>query len=139
MLGNIFKSKPKFSFDILQGDKTMWTIYFIFSAISLVEVYSAASRLTYRSGDYLLPFRDHLTYLVIGLLIVIVTHNIPCRWFKLYPIFAGILSGILLLYLLIKGVMVNGAARWYWCWMHTLQDGKVPEAYRWVLYGLRTW
>lgn len=112
MLGNIFKSKPKFSFDILQGDKTMWTIYFIFSAISLVEVYSAASRLTYRSGDYLLPFRDHLTYLVIGLLIVIVTHNIPCRWFKLYPIFAGILSGILLLYLLIKGVMVNGAARW---------------------------
>lgn len=112
MTENLLKLRSKINFDILRGDKTIWTIYFIFSAISLVEVYSAASRLTYRSGDYLAPFRDHLTYLIIGLIIVIVTHNIPCRWFKIYPIIAGLLSGIMLLFLLARGVMVNGAARW---------------------------
>lgn len=107
------KNKFQIRTDFFKGDKTIWAIFFFLCAISLVEVYSAASMLTFRSGSFLTPIRNHATYLFIGLLVVIVTHNIPCRWFKFYPFLAGFIAAALLVALLIFGVATNGSRRWF--------------------------
>lgn len=106
------KTRFQIHTDIFKGDKTIWAIFFFLCAISLIEVYSAASTLTYRSGSFLDPIKNHATFLFVGLLVVIVIHNIPCRWFKFYPFIAGLLSVMGLLFLLAFGVMTNGSRRW---------------------------
>lgn len=95
----------------LQGDRTLWAVFFILSAISLVEVYSATSTLTFRSGDILKPIINHGTYLIVGFLCVWVFHNIPCRFFKLWiPVWFVLLA--LLIMLPFIGEKINDGARW---------------------------
>ena len=42
-IGNIFK-----------GDKVIWMVFFFLCMISIVEVYSASSSLSYKSGNFML-------------------------------------------------------------------------------------
>ena len=37
--------------DLFKGDKVIWIIFLFLCLISIVEVFSAASTLTYKSGD----------------------------------------------------------------------------------------
>jgi len=97
---------------LFQGDKVIWIVYMFLCFISIVEVFSAASTLTYKSGDHWAPITQHITYLTIGTCIVLGMHRIHYRWFSLFPPFLIALALVLLLYLTAKGVMVNGAARW---------------------------
>ena len=94
----------------LQGDKTLWAIFFILSAISLIEVYSAASALTLKNGILHTVF-SHFKFLVIGFVCVWIFHNIPCRWFKLWAP-TWVLWVLTLAFLLIFGEKVNDSARW---------------------------
>jgi cell division protein FtsW len=99
--------------NLFKGDKVIWMIFFFLCAISLIEVYSAASTLTYKSGNFWTPIVQHALFLFIGTIVVIGIHNIPCRFFKFYPIFILFISTFLLLAVLVGvGVMRNGAARW---------------------------
>jgi len=98
-------------FGLMRGDMTLWTIYIVFTVVSLVEVYSAGSRLGFKTGNYFATFSEHLTHLVIGYVIVVVMHNIHYRWFNWYAVFAGIVSVPMLIYLMIWGKVVNGASR----------------------------
>ncbi len=94
----------------LQGDRTLWAIFFILCAISLIEVYSAASALTFRQG-ILTPIMGHLKFLIIGFVCAWVFHNIPCRWFKLWaPMW--VVFALMLLYLILFGTRINDGARW---------------------------
>lgn len=95
----------------LQGDKTLWAIFFIFVAISLIEVYSATSTLTFRSGDIFRPILGHATNLLIGFVCIWIFHNIPCGLFKLW-IPAWVVFLFFLGFLLIFGTKVNDGARW---------------------------
>lgn len=99
-------------FRLFKGDVVIWTIYFFLCAISLIEVYSAASTLSYGTGAFWRPILSHALFIFMGILIVIVAHNIPSSWFKLYPFFFGGLALILLFGLLISGAVTNGARRW---------------------------
>jgi cell division protein FtsW len=77
-----------------------------------VEVFSAASTLTYKSGDHWGPITQHSVILMVGAFIVVLVHNIPCKYFRVLPFFLLPLSCILLLVVMVMGNYVNGAARW---------------------------
>ena len=93
------------------GDPVIWIVFFILCAISIIEVYSATSTLSYKDGLYWRPVINHSIYRLLGFLVVFVFHNIPCRWFKLYPLLMIPISVILLLLVPFVGEKVNGAQR----------------------------
>ena len=99
-IGNIFK-----------GDKVIWMVFFFLCMISIVEVFSASSNLTYKSQNYMGPIFYHTLMILFGVFIAVVTLNIPCRYFKLMTPFLLIISGITLLWVLIGGESINGANR----------------------------
>ena len=96
---------------LLQGDGAIWTIYIALCLVSLVEVYSATSSLSYKSGDYLAPIMSHAGYLVLGFLITWFFHNIPCRYFRAMPLPLILLSIIFLLLTYVIGSSVNETTR----------------------------
>jgi cell division protein FtsW len=99
--------------NLFKGDKVIWTVYFLLCLISIIEVYSASSSMTFKTGSYWSPVLSHTAFLVVGTVIVIVIHNIPCRYFKIIPVVFLPLSFLLLgLVLLRRGDAVNDAARW---------------------------
>lgn len=102
--------------NIFKGDKVIWIIFLFLCVISIIEVFSAASTLTYKSGDHWAPIRQHSTILMVGAVLVVFMHNIPYKWFQVFPVFLLPLSMVLLAFVTVMGVVtgdrVNGAARW---------------------------
>ena len=103
--------------DLFKGDKVIWIIFLFLCLISVVEVFSAASTLTYKSGDHWGPITQHCVILMVGVFIVVLVHNIPCKYFSVLPFFLLPLSCVLLLFVMGMGILdsgerVNGAARW---------------------------
>lgn len=99
-IGNIFK-----------GDKGIWMVFFFLCVISVVEVFSASSGLTYKSNNFITPIFKHSGMLVFGVFVTVVTTNIPCRYFKLMTPFLLIFSFVTLLWVLFSGEAINGAQR----------------------------
>lgn len=97
--------------NFFKGDKAIWIIYLFLCLISIVEVFSASSTLTYKSGDHWGPITNHLTLLMIGTIAVWIVHNIPCRWFKTFIVLLPI-SWAMLIAVFILGSLTNGARRW---------------------------
>lgn len=95
----------------LRGDRTLWAIFFILIAVSLIEVYSATSTLTYASGNIYKPIMYHAINLLLGFFCVFLFHNIPCRWFKFWMP-AWLFFVAMLLFLIMFGTKVNDGARW---------------------------
>lgn len=102
--------------NIFKGDKVIWIIFLVLCLISITEVFSAASTLTYKSGDHWGPITQHSILLMVGVVIVVLVHNIPYRWFQVFPVFLLPLSIVLLAFVMLMGFItgdrVNGAARW---------------------------
>lgn len=98
---------------IFQGDKTIWVVFFFLCIISLIEVFSSGSRLTYDGGSFWYPLRKQAMFLGLGTLVVIGIHNIPCRFFKILPFILQIVSIMFLIMALFWGTKINGAGRWF--------------------------
>lgn len=102
--------------NIFKGDKVIWIIFLCLCLISIIEVFSAASTLTYKSGDHWGPITQHSSILMVGVVVVVFMHNIPYKWFQVFPLFLYPLSIGLLAFVSLLGVItgdrVNGAARW---------------------------
>lgn len=98
--------------NLFKGDVVIWVIYFFLCAISLIEVFSAGSTLTYRSGRFWDPLVKQAIFLGVGTLIVFVVHNIPCRFFKILPLVLVPTSILLLIWVQLFGSAINGAERW---------------------------
>lgn len=99
-IGNLFK-----------GDKGIWMVFFFLCLISIIEVFSASSTLSFKSHNYMGPIIYHAGTILFGIVITIVILNIPCRYFKLTtPIFL-MLSYATLLWVLFFGESINGANR----------------------------
>lgn len=96
---------------IFKGDKVIWIIFLFLCLISIVEVFSAASTLTYKSGDHWGPITQHSIILMVGVVIVVFMHNIPYKWFQVFPVFLLPLSVVLLILVMLME-RINGAARW---------------------------
>ena len=100
-LGNLFK-----------GDKVIWMVLLFLCLISVVEVFSASSSLTYKSQNYLSPIFGHSWKIVMGVAAAIFILNVPCRFFKLVTPALLIVSVIMLLWVLFFGERTNDAGRW---------------------------
>lgn len=98
--------------NIFKGDKVVWMIFFILCLVSIVEVFSASSFLTYKGGSYWGPLIKHVFYIFIGLFAMIMVLNIPCKYFKIATFPLLLLSSLMLFGVLIVGQATNGAARW---------------------------
>ena len=98
---------------IFRGDKVVWIVFLLLLLVSVVEVFSAASMLTYVGNrSYLWAIREHSVNLLLGLVVVYIAHLIPYRYYKAVPIVLVPLSVGMLLWVLFKGTAVNDAARW---------------------------
>lgn len=98
---------------LFMGDRVIWIIFFLLCAISIVEVFSAVSTLTYKSGSYWAPLRQHVTFLFGGAVACWVFHRIECRFFRVFPIFLLPVSILLLVFTTFTSAEVNEAARWF--------------------------
>ncbi|MBP5506784.1 MAG: FtsW/RodA/SpoVE family cell cycle protein [Prevotella sp.] len=100
-IGNIFK-----------GDKVIWMIFLFLCVISLIEVFSSSSSLTYNKASYWGPIVKHSLILAAGLVLMVIVQNIDCKYFKIATIFLLIISFVTLFWVLIAGQTTNGAQRW---------------------------
>ncbi len=98
--------------NIFKGDKVIWMVFFFLCVISVVEVFSASSELTYKGGNYIAPILKHMALLLIGIVCMVVTLNIKCKYFKIVTPFMIIISLITLLWVFVAGQSTNGAQRW---------------------------
>ena len=116
-IGNIFK-----------GDRVIWMVFFFLCMISMVEVFSASSGLTYKSQNYVGPIAYHAFTIIIGVVTAIVTLNVPCRYFKLLTPFLLLLSGLMLLWVLLGGgESTNDASRWIRLGPITIQPSEIAK------------
>lgn len=99
-IGNLFK-----------GDKVIWMVFFFLCMISVVEVFSASSGLTYKSSNYIMPIVKHSSTIVAGVVVAVITLNIPCRYFKLATPVLILISVLTLCWVLVGGQNINGAQR----------------------------
>jgi cell division protein FtsW len=116
-IGNLFK-----------GDKVIWMVFFFLCMISIVEVFSASSGLTYKSQNYVGPIAYHTFTIFLGVLAAIVTLNVPCRYFKLLTPFLLLLSGLMLLIVMLGGgESTNDASRWIRLGPFTIQPSEIAK------------
>ena len=115
-IGNIFK-----------GDKVIWMVFFFLCMISIVEVFSASSGLTYKSQNYVGPIAYHAFTILAGVVVAIITLNIPCRYFKLMTPFLMLISVVTLLWVLLAGTKVGDAGRWINLFGFTFQPSEIAK------------
>ena len=122
-IGNLFK-----------GDKVIWMVFFFLCAISIVEVFSASSTLTYKSQNYLGPISYHTAMIIVGILVTIIAHHVPCRYFKLLTLFLLAFSVVTLIWVLVGGESINGANRVISLMGFTFQPSEIAKGTM-VLYA----
>ena len=108
LVSDIFKG------NLFKGDKVVWMIWFLLCMVSLVEVYSASSRMTFESSTHWGPMLSQAFFLFVGLCVILFIHSIPCKWFMLFPFLLLPLSFILLTITVFGGGggELNGTNRW---------------------------
>jgi cell division protein FtsW len=96
---------------IFRGDRVIWIIFGFLCAISIIEVYSASSMLTFKTA-YWQPIMRHVMFLLLGLAVVLLVHSCPSRTFS--PVFRLALPFVWFLLIVTKftGTAVNDADRW---------------------------
>ena len=116
--------------DLFKGDKGVWMIYFFLCMISLVEVYSASSRLTFEGGHHWGPMVSQAGFLLLGLVIILFVHRIPCKWFMLFPFILLPVAICLLLYTAVfgGGSDINETHRWVRIGAISFQPSEVAKA-----------
>ncbi|MBO5704036.1 MAG: FtsW/RodA/SpoVE family cell cycle protein [Bacteroidaceae bacterium] len=97
---------------ILKGDGPIWAVFFFLSLISIVEIFSSASQLSYKTGDFYSPLIRQVGFVFVGFVIISLISRVPCRFFKLIPFVLLPGSWLLLVYTLLFAKAVNDGARW---------------------------
>jgi len=97
-----------------RGDRYLWGLIAFFMLLSLLSVYSSSVGVAYSShhGNTFYFLRTQFIMLMLGLLIIIVTHWIPyIKYMQFATIGLGV-AIILLVITLFAGVSINQATRW---------------------------
>ena len=118
----------KYISNLFKGDKVIWTVFFFLCMISIVEVFSASSGLTYKSQNYIGPIIYHTSTIIAGVAVAVVTLNIPCRYFKLLTPFLMLLTIILMAIVMLGGgKSTNDASRWISIMGFTIQPSEIAK------------
>ncbi len=113
--------------ELIKGDLVVWAILLILSMISIVEVYSASSNMTYTRGHFWDPVIQHGGLVCVGLLLAWLTHITNLGIIKLLLLLAYPLSLILLIVVLFTGEEINGAARFIPVFGFTFQPSELAK------------
>jgi cell division protein FtsW len=97
---------------LFKGDKVVWIIFIILCFVSLIEVYSASSTLTYRSHNTTGPILRHAMFLLLGTVVVVFLHNFHYKHASIVGFITLFIAIVLLILTPIIGVRVNDASRW---------------------------
>lgn len=79
--------------------------------VSVVEVFSATSTIAYKNVYFWAPIVRHASFLLGGFVLMLLLHNIPCRFFPVFILLLP-LSILMLLITPFIGVSANDAHRW---------------------------
>jgi len=111
---------------IFKGDKVIWSVFIILCVISLVEIFSATSTIVYRQQNQWSPILRHTMFLIGGVGVILLIHNIPYRYFSslIFLLFASI---VLLILTPIIGESVNDADRWITIFGFTIQPSEFAK------------
>ena len=102
-------------------------VLFFFCMISVVEVFSASSVLTYKSQDYLKPISYHSFTVIVGVLMAIIVQNVPYKYFVRTTPYLLLFSLITLLWVLLAGTKVGDAGRWISLFGLTFQPSEIAK------------
>lgn len=95
----------------IKGDPVIWGVFIFLCTISIIEVFSASSNLTYKTSNYWGPVMKHVFLLGWGVMFMFATMNVKCKYFKLImPVALGF-SFILLIICYFVGA-INDGHRW---------------------------
>ena len=103
---------------LMGGDHWLWGVYTILVFISIVELFSASSRLAYRELTNDNPLMRHTTFLAVGFFIFglglqsLTRANI--KWVKLFGLGCYIGGVVLMILMPFFGRRINGAVRDIW-------------------------
>ena len=116
----------EFGRKIFKGDKVIWSVFIILCVISLVEIFSATSTIVYRQQNMWGPILRHAIFLIGGVGVILLIHNIPYRYFSLL-IFVLLGAIVLLILTPFIGTSVNGADRWISFLGFTIQPSEIAK------------
>ena len=129
--------------NLFKGDRIIWIIFLLLCFVSIIEVFSASSTLTYKSGDHWHPITMHMLLLTVGALVVFIVHNIPVKLYKsIYAILLLPVSWIMLIFVLIMGEVTNsanGAARWMTFFGIQFQPSELAKMGTIIVVALILW
>lgn len=96
-----------------KGDRWIWLIVILLSAISLLAVYSSTGTLAYKKGVGVesILFK-HLMMVVGGIALMYISHKLDYRYYAGISKLLMIITIPLLLYTLVFGAHINNASRW---------------------------
>lgn len=97
---------------LLQGDMAVWMIFLLLCMVSIIEVYSASSRMTFGKANFWEPILQHGSYITMGIFIAWIIHMIPCNFFKLAGTFIVHFVTYPLLVWALFAPKTNDAGRW---------------------------
>ncbi|MDF9829253.1 FtsW/RodA/SpoVE family cell cycle protein [Parabacteroides sp. PF5-6] len=95
---------------LFKGDRVIWIIFMFLCLISVVEMFSASSTITYKAANYWAPVVKHASFLFVGFILILLIHNIPYRFFSALIIVLPI-SMVLLVLTPMMGVYANNSYR----------------------------
>ena len=111
---------------IFKGDKVIWSVFIVLCVISLVEIFSATSTIVYRQQNIWGPLLRHAMFLIAGVGMILLIHNIPYRYFS--SLIFVLLGAIVLLILTpFIGTTVNGAERWISFMGFSIQPSEIAK------------
>lgn len=96
----------------LKGDPILWVTFIMLCMLSIVEMYSASSTLAFKSSSYSSPVLKHAGFLMAGLVLAYLVHLVPYKYIRMMSYVGIVLSLVTLVFVQIRGVEANGAARW---------------------------
>lgn len=98
----------------VKGDIQIWVIVFMLSIISLLAVYSSTGTLAYKyqSGNTEYYLIKHGIIMILGLMLMYITHKLPYTFYSRISRVGLILVIPILLFTLIGGTNINEASRW---------------------------
>ena len=112
---------------LFKGDKVIWIIFTLLFALSFIEVFSATSTLAYKNDNYWQPITQHVTFMMIGVAVAWIVHNMPMTWFKKLSYVAYWVGIGFLLWAMFAGVSINGESRWVRLFGVNIQSSEVAK------------
>ena len=112
---------------LMQGDLVIWMVFILLLMISVVEVYSASSTMSYGGkSSYWEPVMQHGSFWLIGLVTAWFVSRVPCNYFKLGGTLGLLFALMLQLAALFSGKL-NGDGRLIHLWGLTFQPSELTK------------